>query len=61
MQAILRLTVLLFALIAGGLMLGRVLGLVPQEQFLEALIRGGAAVAVFGAVSVAIRGLAMKN
>ncbi|MHC4956732.1 MAG: hypothetical protein ACYTGN_00055 [Planctomycetota bacterium] len=60
MQAILRFTLVLFALIAGGLTLGRVLDLVPHEQFLEALIRGGAAVAVFGAVALAVRGLAVR-
>ena len=54
-MAIIRFTGLFLALVVGALGVGRVLGLMNQEQFMDWALRGGAAVLIVGAIAFVIR------
>ena len=57
--SIIRATLILFAILAGALGILRVVDVIAREDFLEWLWRTGAAVAIVGAVGLAIH--AMKG
>ena len=54
-MAIIRFTGLFLALVVGVLGVGRVLGLMSQEQFMDWALRGGAAVLIVGAIAFVIK------